>query len=85
MLGAKQIFTIGEVALLAGVSEKTVRGAIHAGELVALRFNSRLVRIQRAAVERWLDACTTRARCRVVRSDGTGGTSTSSRNGHKSA
>lgn len=85
MTGAKQIFTIGEVALLTGVSEKTVRGAIIGGDLVALRFNARLVRIQRGALERWLDSCTARARCRVIRAGGKARRSTTGTSGHKSA
>jgi excisionase family DNA binding protein len=85
MLGAKDIFSIGEVAQLTGIPVKTVRGAILAGELVALRFNARLIRVRRGDMQQWLDRCMAAARVRVVRASQKQSTGTNSRNGRKSA
>jgi len=54
-------FTIGDVAIRCDVSMKTVRRAIKAGELRAMRFNRQVVRIARADLESWVERCTRRA------------------------
>jgi len=68
MISSKDNFTVGEVALLVGVSKKTVRRAIQVGELAAHRFNRLTVRIRGQAVTAWLEHCATRARRGIVSS-----------------
>lgn len=53
MIGAKHMFSVAEVAHLREVSAKTVLNAIHAGELGAYRYTSRLVVIERPDLESW--------------------------------
>jgi excisionase family DNA binding protein len=48
-----RMFSPGEVAALAGIPVKTVRGAIDRGELPVMRYNSRVWRIARADVVKW--------------------------------
>lgn len=61
MIGTRDIFTVGEVALLNGVSKKIVFCAIRRGELSAVKFNARTIRIQRSALQAWVNLCTVRA------------------------
>lgn len=54
-------FTPGEVAMMCGITTKTVLRAIVAGELSALRYNLRTVRVTRAALIEWQTRCQLRA------------------------
>lgn len=56
-----QSYSPGEVAAMAGICTKTVRRAILAGELAALRYNSRTLRITRSDLEAWQVRCRVRA------------------------
>lgn len=60
MLGTKQILTIGEVAQLHEIPEKSVRTAIKRGELLAIRYNAKVIRILRSAVVDWYTRCQSR-------------------------
>ena len=48
-----------EVSKMTGLSESEVYRAIYAGELMAVKYKSRAWLISRAAVESWIDACST--------------------------
>jgi len=48
------LMTVGEVAALAGVAERTVWRWVSRGQLPAVRIAARLVRFRRADVERFL-------------------------------
>lgn len=72
MIGNKEVFTVGEVALLNDIPKKCVYLAIHRGELGAVRFNARTVRVQRHALEAWLAQCRRRAKEPVGRTGTTG-------------
>lgn len=85
MLGSKEIFSISDIAILTGIPVKTVRRAIIAGELVALRFNKRVIMVRRFDLEQWLDRCTAAARVRIVRGPKKALPGESSRAGDKSA
>ena len=67
MLGTKEVFTVGEIALLHGVSKKTVFTAIAKGELVAMRYNAKVLRILRPTLMDWYALCQRRAKERRVR------------------
>ncbi|CAA9547150.1 MAG: hypothetical protein AVDCRST_MAG19-462 [uncultured Thermomicrobiales bacterium] len=52
----EQLLTVADVAGRIGAHEKTVRGWIRAGELKAIRFDSRIgYRVKRADFDRFLD------------------------------
>jgi len=53
MIGARHTFSVGDVAQLREVCPKSVLNAIHAGELGAYRYTSRLVVIERPDLESW--------------------------------
>jgi excisionase family DNA binding protein len=68
----KSSYSVGEVALRFDISAKCVRLAIHRGELSALRFNQRTLRVPAAAVEAWADRARQRATAPVARKGKTG-------------
>jgi excisionase family DNA binding protein len=54
MIGARDHFTVGQVARQLAMSKKTVLRAIHRGELVAYRYSARVVIIERPDIEAFL-------------------------------
>lgn len=64
MLSRKEVFSPGEVARLWDVPTRSVLRLIRTGQLPALRFNRRLIRISRADVEAFIAS----ARARVPNS-----------------
>lgn len=66
MLDTKSEFSPGEVALLCGVSTKTVLRAIKRGDLVAMRFGPRTHRITRRDLNSWVELSKGRARGRLA-------------------
>ena len=61
MLASKETFTVGEVALLHDVPLRTIYRAVRAGDLVAMYYNRRTVRIQRPALVAYTALCQARA------------------------
>lgn len=52
----RRLVSITEAAEILGVSTKTVRRAIAAGDLEALRLGCRTIRIKNESLERFIDA-----------------------------
>ena len=49
----RDVFTPGEVAERHGIPTRTVLEAIRRGDLPAFRYNARVIRVHRDALEKW--------------------------------
>lgn len=77
MIETAQSYSPGECAVACGIPRRTVLRAIRAGELPALRFNARVVRVTRRDLLAWRINCT-------GQTPPAGPTRTSRPNSHKS-